>query len=418
MIKKLKINLQKTTLLISALLCAMCIFYVNANAVQVVEELSLRAGQIVNKNDKVNVLTAPSSTSKIVGTVSKGSYVTITMNEQNGFYRVQYKDGLFGYVASENIKLIPSETKFILNGPQDVRSGPGSNYQKIGSVENKELILILSTEKNGWYKILYKGSTIGYVLDSKGNELRPTHIVFDSTFISKPLDIIKVGNTLKYIATAIPLEAKDRQLYWSSTNEKIATVDSNGVVTGKSAGEVQIVAKTSNGVTASRKVRVVNSAGEEAAKRANYYLVNYGAGTKNAAIYATDNRKMYLEAGYKDYKRYADTSSFPWFCYTYTGVNLGANKTYPTIEEMAKNPGEAFKSYSFRKVSDLKVGDLVIWINYNRSGSDYVAIYVGKDRGTDYFIDMGPKGIQKRSLNTLVKELGNKQPTNYVTCIK
>ncbi len=416
--KKIRINLQKLTILFSALLLFVSFAHATINAVEVSEELVLKAGQVIGA-DKVNVLEGPTTNFKVVGTVKKGSYVTITTKESNGYYRIRFDNGKFGYIPSKNVNIIFSDTAFIQNGPKDVRLGPGTEYQKIGTVQKNEMILILGIEKSGYYKILYNGSTIGYVLDTLPNEVKPTHIVFDMEILKKPFDIIKVGSTFKLIAQAIPLEAKDRTIYWSSSNPKVATVNSNGVVTGKSAGEAQIIAKTSNGVTATRNVRIVKSAADEAVKRANFYLVNYGVGTKNAAKYATDDRKMYLEAGYSDNKRYADTSSFPWFCYTYAGVNLGHNKTYPSIEEMAKAPGNDFKSYNFKKVSDLKPGDLAIWINYNKNGSDYVAIYVGKDnKGADNFIDMGLSGIQKRSFNSLVNALGNKLPTNYVRCVK
>ena len=56
---------------------------------------------------------------------------------------------------------------------------------------------------------------------------------------------LKTGESYKLIPTVEPETALDKTITWTSSNEKIATVDENGLVTAKSEGTVVITA-TSN----------------------------------------------------------------------------------------------------------------------------------------------------------------------------
>lgn len=58
---------------------------------------------------------------------------------------------------------------------------------------------------------------------------------------------VNVGKTMQIAAEILPADADNKTLAWSSTNEKIATVDGNGVVRGVSAGSVQIKATSTDG---------------------------------------------------------------------------------------------------------------------------------------------------------------------------
>ena len=44
----------------------------------------------------------------------------------------------------------------------NVRSGPGSNYEKVASIENGNSVVILENTGTGWYKIDYGNGKIGY----------------------------------------------------------------------------------------------------------------------------------------------------------------------------------------------------------------------------------------------------------------
>ena len=58
---------------------------------------------------------------------------------------------------------------------------------------------------------------------------------------------INVGETKKIEAKILPDNASEKTLTWSSDDPSVATVDSNGNVTGKSKGTVKITARTTDG---------------------------------------------------------------------------------------------------------------------------------------------------------------------------
>lgn len=70
-----------------------------------------------------------------------------------------------------------------------------------------------------------------------------------------------VGATKQITATITPENADDKTVTWSSSNEAIATVDSNGLITFVAEGTATITAQTSaEGVKATVTV-TVNPAG-------------------------------------------------------------------------------------------------------------------------------------------------------------
>lgn len=82
----------------------------------------------------------------------------------------------------------------------------------------------------------------------------------DSITVTPEKSIISVGETEQLRATLTPNtdQLDDSSVSWSSSNESVATVDSNGLVTGLSLGQVDITGETINGLTATAKVIVEN----------------------------------------------------------------------------------------------------------------------------------------------------------------
>ena len=83
------------------------------------------------------------------------------------------------------------------------------------------------------------------------------------TLITTGINLVKVELTLnvndssKYVAILSPYTIADNsQLIWTSSNTAVATIDSNGVVTGVSEGEAIITVKTANGLSAVSNVTV------------------------------------------------------------------------------------------------------------------------------------------------------------------
>ena len=82
--------------------------------------------------------------------------------------------------------------------------------------------------------------------------------------VTTPDKAVKVGATMALTATAAPETATLPKATWKSMDERIATVDANGVVTGVKRGNVNIVATALDGsnVRAEFTVRVLQGASE------------------------------------------------------------------------------------------------------------------------------------------------------------
>ena len=71
---------------------------------------------------------------------------------------------------------------------------------------------------------------------------------------------VQVGKTRSLTATVAPANADNKTVTWRSSDEKVATVNANGVVTGVAAGKATITATTADGnKTATCQVNVTNS---------------------------------------------------------------------------------------------------------------------------------------------------------------
>lgn len=100
-----------------------------------------------------------------------------------------------------------------------------------------------------------------------GNEVTATcKITVEATLVEKieitaetPVEDFTVGSTIQLIATVTPNNATDKTVTWSSTNETIATVDENGLVTAIAVGIVKIkaIANDESGYEASFPLEVL-----------------------------------------------------------------------------------------------------------------------------------------------------------------
>lgn len=99
----------------------------------------------------------------VAGSLKKGSYVTLH-SRSGDWWKVEYDKGRFGYCHADFIKVVqgmPVNVK-VGSGSLNVRSGPGTRYDRIASVYAGEQVLKLSAS-GGWSRILYHGTKTGYV---------------------------------------------------------------------------------------------------------------------------------------------------------------------------------------------------------------------------------------------------------------
>lgn len=115
-----------------------------------------------------------------------------------------------------------------------------SNNEKVAVVDDNGIVTALSGDDTGYSIIqvapsaFYSGSGIYAVLKvSVANNLIPAQ----SITIESVADEVYAGETLQLSTVILPEDATYRTVKWSSSDETIATVDMNGLVTGKISNE-------------------------------------------------------------------------------------------------------------------------------------------------------------------------------------
>ena len=76
----------------------------------------------------------------------------------------------------------------------------------------------------------------------ESEDIKVTGVKLDSTNAT-----ITVGNTLQLVATITPTNATNKDLTWSTSKSSIATITSSGILTGVTAGSVNITVTTVDG---------------------------------------------------------------------------------------------------------------------------------------------------------------------------
>ena len=138
------------------------------------EASSNKSGKVVNVHSSLNVRNGASTSSRIIGSLSNGSNVTI-VGESGYWYKIKYGNTT-GYVSKDYVQALgesnngnsSQETTSSKSGKVvnvhsglNVRNGASTSSGIIGSLSNGSNVTILG-ESGNWYKIKYGNST-GYV---------------------------------------------------------------------------------------------------------------------------------------------------------------------------------------------------------------------------------------------------------------
>ena len=122
------------------------------------------AGTIATSSGGLNVRSAASSSSSVLTSLPKGSYVTLMSKSGNWWY-VEYADGRYGYSHADYITPSNGSKAAVVNtssGNLNVRSGASVSHAVTGSLPKGKTVIVLS-ESNGWSRVLYNGVKTGYV---------------------------------------------------------------------------------------------------------------------------------------------------------------------------------------------------------------------------------------------------------------
>ena len=88
-------------------------------------------------------------------------------------------------------------------------------------------------------------STSSCTTTNYGSNCAP--ILVTGVVVNPETSSLQIGNTQQLLATVIPSNATNTQVLWSSSNDLIATIDTNGLVTAVSPGLITLSATTMDG---------------------------------------------------------------------------------------------------------------------------------------------------------------------------
>lgn len=107
--------------------------------------------------------------------------------------------------------------------------------------------------------------------------------------------------SVQLVATVAPYDADDMTITWTSSDETVATVDANGVVTSVAPGTATITATTANGVSATCVVTVVYAEGIETIETEENAVIYTITGKSVQGSLKSLERGIYIVNGKKVY---------------------------------------------------------------------------------------------------------------------
>ena len=157
---------------------------------------------------------------------------------------ISYEEGIKlsdSFISKYNFKEGKSMWGTHIAAPFDVPSAAKKSYTCIGSTANIweykcEVTFYDGAKKDFTFKINIDNGKI--VTD----EVKVTSISINEHSVN-----LKQGETFQLIATVQPDNATNKKVIWSSSNETIASVSQDGLVTVNSAGEANITVTTEDG---------------------------------------------------------------------------------------------------------------------------------------------------------------------------
>ncbi len=193
------------------------------------------------------------STDCIVNVTGKNVLVNkITLNEKRISLAVGYTHNLTYQLTPNNA----TENDLIFTSSDSSVAVVNQNGVIQGLKEGNAIITVSSSNglaKDTTYVSVYKKGTSTVV----GGEAIKTNNYPKSLTVSSQTLNLKLGGSSQLIASVSP-ENSNNQISWSSTNSRVAVVDSNGLVSAVGIGSATIIARTINDITYNVYVLVGN----------------------------------------------------------------------------------------------------------------------------------------------------------------
>ncbi len=214
-----------------------------------------------------------SSDSKIVKVSSSGKITAL----KPGTAVITCKTKQGGKTAQCTVKVTAVKVKSIELNKTTVKLAKGKTYQLKATIApsnatNKKLIWsssnpeAVSVSSKGLVKALKANSSAVITCKTADGKITATckvkvsRVKVTGVKLNKTSADVGVGKTTQLFAAVTPSNASNKAVTWSSSNSSVASVNQNGVVTGKAGGKATIYCKTKDGeFVAACKVKVSGS---------------------------------------------------------------------------------------------------------------------------------------------------------------
>lgn len=174
---------------------------------------TLRTGSVTSQT--LNMRSAASTTASSIGTLSKGTAVTV-LSTTGAWMQVRLSNGTTGYVAAQYIAITgtttnppaatptpaptatpapggSTKTGTVTASTLNVRSQPSTSASKVAGLVNGNTVTILSTA-NGWHQIRMANGTTGYVSADFIKDSTPTSSMRVGTVNASSLNVRKTAS--------------------------------------------------------------------------------------------------------------------------------------------------------------------------------------------------------------------------------
>ena len=338
--------------------------------------------------DSLRLRSNPNTNSEVLAKAPEGSEVELLSGEENGWYKVSYK-GKEGYMSADWIKVVTTadasaqKTTGVVNaGPLNVRSGPGTKYDRVGSLKEGAVVTILESD-NGWYKIT-AGSVSGYVsgeyITVNTVTQTPTEQEAEQEPEKEPEQEPEQEPEKEPEIKVEEMESQSGLVMTSSLNirsgpgtgyDKIGSLKVGNVITiiGKSGNWYKIKTGKVTGFVSAKYVTPMNELESSPVGEAAAALAESLVGAPY--VYGAEGPNSF------------DCSGLIYYIFKQLGYKLGRTAT-----QQYQNNGE------FVAFEDLEPGDLIFIYNpkYDKSGGTKPVTHVGIYVGNDQFVHASTSG--------------------------
>ena len=217
-----------------------------------------KGGELFWHQYMTNVL-APYSESKLVyngyknsGIFESGLTFIIPVYDNMPEQPIESPNILESDFISDNTKMFANVSTKL-----NVRSGPGSSYEIITTLDSKEQVTRIARGKQSgelWDRVILENGIVGYVFQSYLEPVPEIQVSEIKLFLEKTT--INKNEKIKLGVEILPEEAENTSLEFISSDNSIAMIDNDGYILGLSSGKCTITAKASNNVSASIDINV------------------------------------------------------------------------------------------------------------------------------------------------------------------